>query len=199
MRPNMSRVVVGLCALATVLVPMVGRSDARASSSRALVVEQFPVQRADPGTATWLFVADGGVWSLSGDDVHRIDLWVAAARHAAQTGDFDGRLTRVTKAGRISIVPRVRPWSVASGDGFTWFVGTTHRVAKTTTPEPVARVLGRVDTGTGKHLRTYHLDVAGQSIGDAHQVTLLAATGGSVRLSVGQGSGTLVRVTERTR
>src|SRR5262245_16122635 len=62
-----------LVALAILLVPVVGGAEARAARTPTLDVEQYPLSSSDPSTAPWIFVADGGVWSVSGDDVRRVD------------------------------------------------------------------------------------------------------------------------------
>jgi hypothetical protein len=126
-------------------------------------------------------------------------VWVASAARAPRFGGtIDPILTRVTTAGRIVTVAKVRPWSIVTGDdGRTWFLGTTRRVSRTNTPQPVAWVLGRVDTRTGEHLRTYHLELGSQRTNTQPSTMLLAATGGSVWLRTGSASGVLVRVSEK--
>ncbi|MDQ1430481.1 MAG: hypothetical protein QOF40_1083, partial [Actinomycetota bacterium] len=127
-------------------------------------------------------------------------LWVVTAmppkRPAAHP---DQTLTRVTTSGRRVVSPGVRAWSVASGDGQTWFVGTTHPLPKAPKSQTLDWVLGRVDTRTGKLLGTYHLDLPGDLGHVIHgpEISLLGVTGGAVWLRTGQGAGTLVRVTVR--
>jgi hypothetical protein len=133
----------------------------------------------------------GGVWLVTAPPPRRPDLRP------------DTTLTRVTTRGRI-IATRIHAWSVASGDGQTWYVGATSPIRSTpgNTDDntlPVNWVLGRIDTQTGKLLATYHLKLPAQlrqvTAGDGAYIDLLGVTGGSVWLRATKGSVTLVRVT----
>jgi hypothetical protein len=131
-------------------------------------------------------------------------LWLVAARPPTRPDIRpDTSLTRVTRTGRRVVAPGIRPWSVASGDGQTWFLGTRssiRSIGNTSNPRPVDWVLGRIDTDTGKLLRTYDLELPaglGPVTTDdgTPAVQLLGVTGGSIWLRAGDGAGTLVRVT----
>jgi hypothetical protein len=131
-------------------------------------------------------------------------LWLAGARRVPRPGGVvDGALVRITNRGRITTLAKAHPWSVATDDhGSTWFLGTTHRVVTNVTPQPLDWVIGRVDTLTGAHLRTYHVDLPpglGTVTSAGPALQLLAATGGALWLSAGTSSGNaLVRVTMPT-
>jgi hypothetical protein len=109
----------------------------------------------------------------------------------------------VTTKGRI-VSTRIHAWSVASGDGQTWYIGATSPIRSTSgntddNTLPVNWVLGRIDTQTGKLLDTYRLKLPTElrqvtSAGGAY-IDLLGVTGGSVWLRAVKGSGGLVRVT----
>ena len=98
-------------------------------------------------------------------------------------------LIRITPAGWVTTVPKVHPWSVASdADGHTWFLGATRRITKGNYTEPVDWVLGRVDTRTGQHLRTYRLDLP-KDLGtvmanNGLHLNLFGATGGAIWLQI---------------
>jgi hypothetical protein len=64
-RPRIARRVVRLCALTSLVVPVVGRADARAAKAARLHVEVSPLQNPDPLTGPTIVVAAGGVWSVS--------------------------------------------------------------------------------------------------------------------------------------
>jgi hypothetical protein len=163
-----------------------------------------PLARVGPdGSVQEADALHGAYWNPDTLAADRDGVWAASAtRPPRPGGTLDAILTRVATTGRITTVPTVHPWNVVSGDdGHTWFLGTTHRLARTSASRPLDWVLGRVDTRTGKHLRTYHLDLPEQAgtIDDIGLVWLLADTGGAVWLRAGKAAGTLVRVTEPTR
>jgi hypothetical protein len=143
---------------------------------------------SDPGSIT---PDPGGVWLVTARPGRPLDVRP------------DTTLTRVTTRGRITAT-RIHAWSVASGDGQTWYVGATSPIRSTpgNTDDdslPAHWVLGRIDTQTAKLIATYHLNLPAElrqvTAMDGAYIDLLGVTGDSVWLRATKGSITLVRVT----
>ncbi len=84
-------------------------------------------------------------------------LWVTyAAANSSPKRKATIGLARVTSSGKRTVARGVTPWSVATGDGQTWFL--THATRRSGAPTKTNQwVLGRIDPESGKVLRTIRL------------------------------------------
>jgi hypothetical protein len=91
----------------------------------------------------------------------RAGLWIVCAVNQTGKSSKPQRiaLAHVTRTGSVVVAKNVSAWSVASGDGQTWFLGTIGKVRQPKRGSLVPWVLGQVDPRTGAVTRSVHLDV----------------------------------------
>jgi hypothetical protein len=120
----------------------------------------------------------------------RHGLWVTYEEPTATTGAKARiRLVHVTEDGHRTVAKGVAPWSIASGDGQTWFLGAVGHT-KLRKSGVVDWVLGLVDPRTGKVMRTIRLHLPEAEHPDTGTskvpaVRILAVMDGAVWLSAG--------------
>jgi hypothetical protein len=77
-------------------------------------------------------------------------LWVSSAKApSSATEKWTLELARVTRSGKRIVVAGVTPWSIATGDGQVWFLGSRDPRRSATAPTPAMQLLGRIDPRTG--------------------------------------------------
>jgi hypothetical protein len=115
-------------------------------------------------------------------------LWVTYQPSTAGTGTtLPLRLVHATADGHRVLAKGVQPWSIASGDGQTWFLGSVGR-PKLRASGLVDWVLGRLDPRTGKVARAVRLDLpeadhpVGAATSRVPDLRILAVTGDAVWL-----------------